>query len=334
MAHAFRHTLEETNKRNIPPSPKRVGFLLLSQVQLLDLAGPAQVFYVASQINGGYELIYCASEQQVTSAQGLQLSTLHPVEDLLTCDLIFIPGVDLEVSGVDTPILSEAECNCLRWVCSAGIPVASVCTGAFALGEAGLLQNRRCTTHWLYTDLLQQSYPTASVIDNVLFVADSGITTSAGIASGLDMALWLIEQDQGALFTAQVARLLVVYMRRNGAQQQHSVYLDYRTHLNSSVHFAQDFIVAHISDCISLDEIAHAARLSKRTLSRVFKQETKLTPIQYQQHLRLALAQSMMMNPHLTIEQVAERCGFADERHFRRLWKARYGAAPSASRGR
>jgi transcriptional regulator GlxA family with amidase domain len=137
-----------------------------------------------------------------------------------------------------------------------GTLIGSICTGAFALGEAGLLDGRPCTTCWINIDLLRRSYPNAHVVDNVLFVSDRNVTTSAGIASGIDMALWLVEQDMGAIFAAKIARHMVVYLRRDGNQPQHSTYLDYRTHLNQGVHNAQDFIIAHVSERITLDEIA------------------------------------------------------------------------------
>src|SRR5260221_13256508 len=123
----------------------------------------------------------------------------------------------------------------------------------------------------------------------------------------------------GPLFAAQVARYLVVYVRRNGSQPQHSIYLDYRTHLNTGVHHAQNFIITHVTERISLEEIGQAARLATRSLTRAFKEVTGLTPIQYQQYLRLALAQSLRAHARLTVGHFAEECGFVYGRHFRRL---------------
>ncbi len=311
---------------------KHVIFLLLPQVQLLDLGGPAQVFYTAARLGAPYKLSFCASQEHVNSAQGLMLGGLQPPGALPPANLLLIPGISSENELLSRPLLDDDIYRWLQQINAAGTPIASVCTGAFALGEAGILDGRRCTTHWFDIDLLKERYPTAQVLDNVLFVVDGQVTTSAGIASGIDMALWLVEQDMGPLFAAQVARYLVVYVRRNGSQPQHSIYLDYRTHLNTGVHHAQNFIITHVTERISLEEIGQAARLATRSLSRAFKEATGLTPIQYQQYLRLALAQSLLANPRLNVGEVAEKCGFEDVRHFRRLWKAHYGTSPSAER--
>lgn len=313
-------------------SAQQVVFLLLPQVQLLDLAGAAQVFHTATRLGAAYELTYCGEHSEITSAQGLLLGALRPLETVTKADLVLIPGVSSENRRLHKPLLDEVARAWLRQFYSAHTPIGSICTGAFALGEAGLLDGRRCTTHWRNVDFLRQLYPTAHVVDNVLFVSDNHITTSAGIASGIDMALSLVEQDLGAIFAAKVARHMVVYLRRDGSQPQESIYLDYRTHLNQGVHDAQDFIIAHVADRITLDEIAQAAQLATRSLSRAFREATGLTPIQYQQNLRLSLARSLLSNPQINIEQVAEKCGFEDARHFRRLWKTHYGSAPSTAR--
>jgi transcriptional regulator GlxA family with amidase domain len=216
----------------------------------------------------------------------------------------------------------------------AGAYLASVCTGAFVLGEAGLLDGRRCTTHWEAVPLLRSRYPRAKVDEATLFVHDGRITTSAGIASGIDMALALIERAHGPLLTAQIARYLVVYLRRNGSHAQQSIYLDYRTHLHSGVHRAQDYLVASLTTPVSLTDLAAASQMSVRNLSRAFKEATGLTPLQYHQRLRLELGATLLDNPDLSIEAIAQRCGFDDARHFRRLWQRTFGTPPSRHRAR
>jgi transcriptional regulator GlxA family with amidase domain len=244
-----------------------------------------------------------------------------------------VPGFAPETPLSDLDALWQSGAlDWLREGLKAGAPIASVCSAAFILGEAGLLDGRRCTTHWNYTAMLQERYPAARVVDTALFTHDSGVTTSAGIASGIDMALSLIERDQGPLFTARVARELVVYLRRNGAQGQMSIYLEYRTHLHPGVHRVQDWLIEHVTEKVTLAELAAVANLSARSLSRAFKEATGLTMLQYQQRLRLEHAAMLMHNPKLSLDEVASRCGFEDARHFRRLWKAQFGVAPSAMR--
>ena len=311
---------------------QRVLFLLLPEVNLLDLAGPAQVFSAASDLGKPFKLMFCANHVDVRSAQGLVFAQLEPLVSVLADDLIIVPGLQLSRDPAQAFRL-EAEVS--QWLYSAhrqGACIASVCTGAFALAESGLLNGRDCTTHWMAVDDLRTRYPRVRVVENALFVQDGRLMTSAGIASGIDMALSLLEQQHGPLFTAQVARYLVVYMRRNGSQPQESIYLQYRTHLNPAVHRAQDYLIAHLTQPVALQELAHAAGVSTRSLSRIFKDATGITPIHYHQRLQLELASNLLSNPEMSIDEIAHTCGFEDARHFRRLWHRQFGTPPSTSR--
>lgn len=311
---------------------QRVLFFLLPEVNLLDLAGPAQVFSAASDLGAPFKLIFCANRSAVRSAQGLVFTQLEPLMHVTADDLVMVPGLQVSDDPVDVFRLNAEESQWLSHAYMQGAHIASVCTGAFALGEAGLLDTRRCTTHWMSIDDLRKRYPRAHVVENALFVHDGRITSSAGIASGIDMTLSLLEQHYGALFTAQVARYLVVYLRRNGSHPQDSVYLQYRAHLNPAVHRVQDYLIAHLTEPVALDELAQVAAVSTRSLSRIFKEATGVTPVQYHQRLQLELASTLLPNPDLSIEEVARRCGFEDARHFRRLWQRQFGTPPSMSR--
>jgi transcriptional regulator GlxA family with amidase domain len=311
---------------------RRVIFLLLPQVNLLDLGGPAQVFDVANHFGASYEIHFCASTPNIITAQGLTLGALEPLPVPRADDLVIIPGPRLEPPVPGRDWMLPATTNWLREAHAAGADLASVCTGAAALGEAGLLDGRRCTTHWEMIEAMRQRYPKALVQDAVIYTHDDRITTSAGIASGIDMALSLLEREHGPLFTAKVARYLVVYLRRDGLQQQASVYLEYRTHLHSGVHRVQDRLSQNVSSKTKLESLAAIANMSPRGLTKAFKQHTGLTPLEYQQKLRLELAAQLMNNPRLSIDAIAEKCGFEDSRHFRRLWQAHHGTPPSSTR--
>ena len=311
---------------------RRVIFVLLPDVNLLDLGGPAQVFDVARRFGAPYQLLFCAATPQMLSSQGLPLGPLAPLPAPRPDDLIVIPGPRLEEPVPGRPWIDPATVAWLRSAHAAGAHLASVCTGMAALGEAGLLDGRRCTTHWAAVEEMRRRYPQALVQDAVLYTHDGSITTSAGIASGIDMALSIIERAQGPLFTAQVARYMVVYLRRDGIQSQTSVYLEYRTHIHPGVHRVQDQLSQHVGDKAPLGELASLANMSPRGLTRAFRQHTGLTPLGYQHELRLSLAAQLMADPHLTLEAIAGRCGFDDPRHFRRLWQARHGTPPSVTR--
>lgn len=311
-------------------TPRRVHVLLLPEVNLLDLAGPVQVFDVAGMFGAPYELAYCAEATGVVSAQGLPLGPLKPPPHVGADDLVVVPGPRMVIS--DGPLVTPSVRAWLREAYDQGAQVASVCSGSLALGEAGLLDGRRCTSHWVHIEPMRERYPKAKVVDDVLYTHDDRVTTSAGIASGIDMALSLLEREHGPLLTAKVARYLVVYLRRDAAHSQASVYLDYRTHQHPRVHRAQDYLVERFTRKVTLAELARVARLSERGLSKAFKAHAGVTPMEYQQQLRLELAAQLMHDPSLTLEDIARRCGFGESRHLRRVWSARFGSPPSASR--
>ncbi|WP_199320180.1 GlxA family transcriptional regulator [Leptolyngbya sp. FACHB-261] len=321
----FPQSIDRTRKH-------RVIFLILERVELLDLAGPAQVFDTAVTMGVPYSLHFCAANPEIQSAQGLLLAKLEPLPPVKAGDLVMVAGVKSAYYCSDRPLLNLDVCRWLANAYAAGAEIASICSGAIALGEAGLLNGRRCTTHWSLVEVLQQSFPAAHVLDMVLYVSDRNITTSAGIASGIDMALSLVEQHHGSKLAAEVARWMVIYLRRDGSQHQQSAYLEYRGHLHSAVHRVQDWLAEHAVESASLAELAVVAKMSVRSFSRAFKEATGLTPVQYQQRLRLEVAATLLNNADLSIETVAARCGFEDTRHFRRLWQRHFGTTPSMVR--
>jgi len=300
---------------------RRALVLLLPDVHLQDMAGPVQVLYEAAQLGGAYQLSYCGATPQVRSAQGLVLSHLDPLPVVRRGDLVLVPGI----SSDKLDRLDHVPATWVRQAHDVGARIASVCSGAFVLGRAGLLDGRRCTTHWKVTERLRIEYPRARVIENHLFVEDEGVITSAGIASGIDMALALVEADYGPIVVSRVAREMVVYLRRNGDQEQRSVYLDHRTHLHPGVHRVQDFLVAHPDKKPELAQLARIAALSPRHLSRVFRSATGITPKQFAAKVKVQVARDLLDDPQRTVESIAESCGFEDARQLRRVWKQSYG---------
>ncbi|GAA2355613.1 GlxA family transcriptional regulator [Dactylosporangium salmoneum] len=310
----------------------RVVVLVLPEVNLLDLGGPVQVFDAAAALGAGYRLEFVAEAERMRSAQGLALAGIGRLPEVGPGDLVLVPGPRLREPGPGLNLVSEPVVEWLRAGHRAGARIAAVCTGAVALGDAGLLDGRRCTTHWGLIEPMRRRFPAARVQDGVLYVHDGPISTSAGISAGVDLALSLVERDHGPALTAAVARELVVYLRRDGSQAQISPFLRHRDHLHPGVHRVQDHIAAHLNTPRTLAELAAVAHLSPRGLSRAFVAATGITPLEYQQQLRLEQAAAMLAETDLTIEAVAARCGFRDARHFRRLYSARYGQPPSAVR--
>ncbi|HWM05586.1 MAG TPA: DJ-1/PfpI family protein [Actinophytocola sp.] len=295
----------------------RVAFLLVPGVHLLDLSGPAQVFSSAAGLGLDHELHYVAERTEIVTAQGLPVRASTSWPALSPTDLVVVPGwraATLAGSGR----LTRASLDRLRAHHEAGGMVASVCAGADALGRAGLLDGRRCTTHHDLQEELAGRHPGAHVVRDVLYVVDGRVATSAGIASGIDLALHLVARRHGPAAAARVAREMVVYARRNGDEHQASAMLRHRSHVDDSVHQVQDLIDARFASPLPLADLASAAGCSQRTMTRQFGRATGLTPLRYQQLLRLERAEHLIGHG-ATVDAAARAVGFADARMLRRL---------------
>lgn len=301
-----------------------VVFLLAPQLHLLDLAGPAQVFSTAADHGHGYRLRYVAEQEDVPTVQGIWLKAETRWPELAPDDIVLVPGWRAYVPSRGVP-LSEPSLSRLAEHHARGGLVASVCAGAEALAAAGLLDGRRCTTHHDIQGDLAARYPRASVVRDVLYVVDRRVATSAGIASGIDLALHLIAVRHGPAAAARVARAMVVYARRNGDEQQASALLRHRSHLSDLAHRTQDQIEARFTEPLPLAELAAACSISERSLTRRFAEATGTTPLRYQQALRLERAEHLIGHG-ASVETAARAVGFQDARMLRRLRAARNGA--------
>jgi transcriptional regulator GlxA family with amidase domain len=307
----------------------RAVFLIADRVELFDLAGPLQVFHEANALGAGYEIVFAANARTIASEQGVTIAKLVTLPRLRAGDLAIVPGSRVLRRG------APAHPELVAWVRDAyarGATIASVCVGAFLLGRAGLLDERECTTHWKHVAELRSRFPRARVLDDRLYVRDGTIVTSAGVASGVDLALALVEAQAGPRVAAAVAREMVVHVRRPGADSQLSAFVEYRDHLDAAVHHVQDWIINHPSDRHTLDDLAGVAQLSRRHLSRTFRAATGLSIAQYHQRIRLAHARALLPNRRLTVEEIAQRCGWGDARHLRRAWRAAFGTSPADDR--
>jgi transcriptional regulator GlxA family with amidase domain len=304
----------------------QIVFVVPPFVHLLDLTGPVQVFYEAGSYDQPYRLTYCSYQTSLTSSAGLSFSQVLPFQEVSVQagDFIFLPGLEMEyLRSSQFRHDGQAFFEWLRQQYSRGVRLCSVCTGAFILAQAGLLDGKKCTTHWKRLEELQQRYPLLATQPDRLFVKEAGIYSSAGVTAGIDLALYLLEERHGALFATQVARELVVYLRRGESHSQKSVYLQYRNHLNSTIHRLQDWLIANLSRKATLEDLAETARMSARNLTRTFRKQTGITIQAYTNLLRLELAQTLSHNPDLTQEAIAAECGFQDARQLRRLWRQR-----------
>jgi transcriptional regulator GlxA family with amidase domain len=295
----------------------KVVFLLAPGLHLLDLAGPAQAFSSAADYGQDYELRYVGEQEDVPTTQGVPLRASTSWPSLTPDDLVLVPG--WRAASPDHRVKFGSQT--LEWLHEHhrfGGTVASVCAGAFALGEAGLLDGRRCTTHHDLQEELAARYRQATVMRDVLYVVDGRVVTSAGIASGIDLALHLLARRHGPGFAARIAREMVVYARRNGDEQQNNAMLRYRAHVSDAVHRVQDVIDARFADRLPLAELATLGGVSERTLTRLFGHALGMTPLRYQQLLRVERAEHLIGHG-ATVEAAARAVGFEDARMLRRL---------------
>lgn len=303
---------------------KKIAFIVPPSVEILDLAGPAQVFTEAKFYGFEAELEFYSYREEIVSTSGLSFGEVKNYKEaqLKDGDYLFIPGMDFNYVN---SIAFKAEHEFFNWIkelADKHVFICSVCNGAFALGQAGLLKDTECTTHWRRIEELQKQFPSAKVITDILFKKSNNVYTSAGISAGIDLSLAILEELKGALFTHKVARGLVVYHRRSQSHTQQSIYLDYRNHINPNVHIVQDYLIEHLSDENSIEHLASLVAMSPRNLSRVFKEKTGTTILEYLTLLRLELAKTMLNNPEFTIEYIASKCGFKTPRQLQRILKA------------
>jgi len=303
-----------------------IGFFLYPGFQLLDLAGPLDAFQAANDAAG--RTLYPTI---VLSRQGGQVLGSAGVVIATTSDEAGSYGTLMVLGGDVARMLCPEEVAAVRHLAAGAPRLASVCTGAFLLAEAGLLDGRRATTHWSCVRALRQRFPSVTVEADRIFVADGPVWTSAGITAGIDLALALIETDHGVDLARAVARELVVYHRRPGGQSQFSAMSDLEPS-SDRMRLALTFAREHLAEPLTIERLAEAARLSPRQFGRAFLKETGETPAKAVERLRVEAARLRLQGGAEPIEFVARAVGFNDPERMRRAFVKRYGQPPQAVR--
>ncbi len=301
----------------------KVIFLVLPNVHLLDLAGVDQVFYEAIEHHVDITIEYCSFTDHLYTSTHLPFGSLKHFSEIQVShgDYIFIPGSD--VAYLNSEELAK-EKSLFEWVVAAydkRVTLCTICTGAFFLAITGLLDGKNCTTHWKRTAELQRMYPRLRVLENILFTEDDRIYTSAGVTSGIDMALHIIGKIKDDYMAYKIARELVVYNRRPGNQAQQSIFLNYRNHIHSCIHRVQDWLQENIDKKVTLYELSEIAGMSTRTLTRVFKRETSISVNEYITLIRKERINELMKNPDISRVEIAQKCGLKSERQVTRILK-------------
>ncbi len=325
-----------TKTPRIPPKPaRRIELLAFPAAQLLDVAGPLQVFATVNEtaVKAGspppYDVhVVARAASMVRSSSGLALATEKLGAGKPPHTLIVAGG-----PGVDAAAADGALRAWLRRRAARAERVCSVCTGAFLLGAAGLLDGRRATTHWSYCAELAARFPAIRVETNPIFVRDDKFWTSAGVTAGIDLALALVEEDLGRAMALAVARYLVVFLKRPGGQAQYSALLSLQS---ADDRFADlnDWIGRNLSSDLSLPKLADRAGMSERSLIRHYAKATGLTPARAVEKLRVEAACNLMTNARLPLKRVAQRCGFGSEETMRRSFLRQVRVSPQEYRAR
>jgi len=324
----------------LAPVPRRIALLAFPGCQSLDIAGPLEVFHGASERRGGHErgyepLVVGFDAGPVRSESGLRLSPDLTLEELLQAGT---PPIDTLIvaggPGVRTVAQDPAQCARVRQVAAHAARVASVCTGSFVLAACGLLDGRRATTHWAYCDELASFFPNVRVEREPIYVRDGHVWSSAGVTAGIDLALALVEQDLGAELAIEVARQLVVFVRRSGAQPQLSAQLSAQAAERRALQELTGWMVEHPGADLSIPRLAKRCGMSARHFARLFRQQLGITPARYVERVRAEHARRLLESSEQSIEQVAERAGFASAEALRRVLRRTLGISPGAYRKR
>ncbi|MGH6967718.1 MAG: GlxA family transcriptional regulator [Stellaceae bacterium] len=320
--------------------PRRVLILAAAPAQLLDLAGPAEVFAQASRLSAmplydvEVAVAPAAGRQTPTTTSSVRLAAGRTLAALLIdkrpLDTLIVAGGEGARRRADEAALRDA----VRRLARRARRVASVCTGAFVLAATGLLDGKRAATHWRWCTRLAQLYPRVQVDPEPIFTHDGNLWTSAGITAGIDLALALVEEDHGHRLALTVARELVMFLRRPGGQQQFSAALAAQVASCADLRELVAWIADNLHQPLTVETLAERARLSPRQFARVFAHELGVTPGKLIDRLRVEAARRRLEDSPKGLAVVAAACGFGSEETMRRAFLRQLGTPPGAYRAR
>ncbi|WP_439375224.1 GlxA family transcriptional regulator [Bradyrhizobium sp. PMVTL-01] len=305
-----------------------IGILIFPDFQLLDAAGPISVFEIAARASGKPLAlrVLAAKAGLVRSSSGVEMMARDLKSANAVSTLIIAGG-----AGVAEAARCEVTLAFVQRLARRGVRVASVCSGAFVLAEAGLLDGRRATTHWGRTREFVARYPKVKFEPDQIFTRDGNVWTSAGISAGIDLALAMVTDDQGEEIAQATARQLVLYHRRSGGQSQFSSLLELKAP-NGRFGALLSWARENLDAPLTVEELADRAGMSARHFARAFAAETGTTPSKAVERLRLEVARERVQSSREAIELVAETTGFRDPERMRRAFIRAFGQPPQALR--
>jgi transcriptional regulator GlxA family with amidase domain len=317
------------------PTDRTVVIVAFDDLQLLDLAGPVEVFRTATRLGAARPyrtLIASAAGHRVRTESGVELGADVSLADLArgrrrVDTLLVVGGVGSVAAAHDRALLDD-----LRTLARRVPRVGSVCTGAFVLAAAGLLDGYAATTHWASCDSLAAHHPEVDVQPDRIYVRDRDRWTSAGVTAGIDLALALVEEDHGAALAHEAAGWLVVFAQRPGGQSQFSAQLRAGPATTPSIADLQRWLPDHLDDDLAVDALAARVAMSARNFARVFRRETGVTPATYVEDLRVEAARRLLESTSDTVATVAARVGFRHAETLHRAFRRRVGTTPDQYR--
>ncbi len=317
-------------------TPHKIWFLLFEEHQVLDVAGPVSIISAVNDLfpNAPPYEIKIVGERAgiIKSNSALSIIADASFEDMYdrhVDTLVVIGG-----SGLSSLKCESAASDFIRKMAESAQRICSICTGAYLLGSAGLLDGKRVTTHWSAADALCARFPSISMDRNAIYVVDGHIWTSAGVTSGLDMTLALVEADHGHDVAISVARRLVVYMIRPGGQAQFSVHLDVIRKRSDIICEAQSYIDQNLCTMLSIEDLATRFGMSTRNFSRRFKEEIGQSPAAFIMTRRLTRAQSLLEKADISLKCIANETGFTSTNALRRAFMNQFAVSPNEYRNR
>ncbi|HET7015529.1 MAG TPA: helix-turn-helix domain-containing protein [Streptosporangiaceae bacterium] len=312
---------------------EKVTFVVLDKFTPFEFGLVCEVFGTDRTNDGlpGYDFAVVAGEDApLHSEHGLTVAGAAGLDRLVDADLVVVGAIDRRVEEGTVDRLPEPLLEALRAAAARGTRLLSVCTGAFVLGAAGLLDGRRCTTHWRRARELARCFPAAIVDPDVLYVDADPIITSAGSAAGIDACLYLVRKEQGAKVANQIARRLVVAPHRDGGQAQ---FVEWPVHHDSTtLTEVIEWMERHLDQQVTVAELASLAHMSARTFARRFVQETGTTPLRWLTGQRILLAQQLLEDTDDDVDLVARKTGFGNATAFRHHFRAQRSTTPQGYR--
>ena len=315
---------------------KHIVIIAPPNTSILDVAGPLEVFSKATDYMNMYienrtetytlHVISTQSSKIVTTSSGLPIVCEGSVKSInYEVDTVLVSGIP----NAPENMVDQETLNWLKEHSNTIRRVGSICAGAFILAEAGILNGKRATTHWRVCDKLARYYPEVKVESDPIFVKDGNVYTSAGISTGMDLSLAMVEEDYGKDIALSVARQLVLYLKRPGNQSQFSIVLTHQKVDYQPIREMQEWIIEHLNEELNVEILAEKAAMSPRNFARVFLRESGITPAKYIEKLRVETARRRLEETRLSLDEISNECGVGNADTLRRLFLRHLKTTPS-----